>query len=156
MGRAAVLLTAVLVLAVGATSAEARRSAAVRAVEANINSVRAEHGCGPLRVHAGLTRVADRQAHLLLAEGRLSHDAGTPFAQRVPEAAPAAQIFGEDLAWGSGPLALPASIVEAWMNSPPHRDVLLDCRFSLVGIGAASGRFGENPHATVYTADLAG
>jgi uncharacterized protein YkwD len=46
---------------------------------------------------------------------------------------------GEILAWASGPLATPRGIVDAWMASPEHRRILLDPRFSDVGVGVAFG-----------------
>jgi uncharacterized protein YkwD len=46
---------------------------------------------------------------------------------------------GEILAWASGPLATPRGIVDAWMASPEHRRILLDRRFSDVGVGVAFG-----------------
>jgi uncharacterized protein YkwD len=155
MRRAAVLLTAALALSAGASSADARGQREARSVESSINSVRALHGCGPLRLHAGLARAAGLQARELLADGRLDHDAGTPMEQRLRSAAPAMHLMGEDLAWGAGRDALPDSIVRSWLNSPVHRGVLLDCRFSQLGVGIAAGRFGDHGEATVYAADLA-
>jgi uncharacterized protein YkwD len=124
-------------------------------MESSINDVRAQHGCGPLHLHAGLARAAGRQARLLLADGQLDHDAGMPFAQRLERAAPDARLVGEDLGFGSGRGALPDSIVQAWMNSPTHRSILLDCRFSELGVGVATGSFGSSGSGTVYAADLA-
>ena len=156
MRRAAAILIAGLALSAGASTAHARDAAtASRAVESKVNDVRAEHGCGPLRMHAGLTRAARRHARLLLAEGRLDHDAGTPFEQRLQRAAPEAQMLGEDLAFGTGRAALPSAIVETWMDSPPHRSVLLDCRFTDIGVGIATGAFGSRGYGTVYAADFA-
>ncbi|HET6172153.1 MAG TPA: CAP domain-containing protein [Gaiellales bacterium] len=155
MRRAAVLLTAALALSAGATSADARGLRAARSVESSINSMRAQHGCGPLRLHLGLSRAAGRQARLLLADGELNHDAGTPMPQRLHRAAPSASLLGEDLAWATGTLARPRSIVRAWMHSPMHRRIMLDCRFSQLGVGIAAGRFGGRAHAKVYTADFA-
>jgi uncharacterized protein YkwD len=155
MRRAAVLLTAGLALAAGASSVDARGIEATRAVESSINNVRAQHGCGPLRLHAGLARAAGRQARLLLADGQLDHDAGMPFAQRLQRAAPDAHLLGEDLGFRGGRGAPSDSIVQSWMNSPPHRSILLDCRFTELGVGAATGDFGSSGYGTVYAADLA-
>jgi uncharacterized protein YkwD len=155
MRRAAVLVTAALALAVGASAADARGLQVERVVESSINSVRAQHGCGPLRLHAGLTRAAGTQARLLLADGRLDHDAGTPLMQRLQRAAPSMHLLGEDLAWSDGRHTLPSSVVRSWLRSPVHRSILLDCRFSHLGLGIATGRFGRHAHATVYAADLA-
>ena len=155
MRRAAALVIAGLALSAGASSVHARGAGATRAVESQVNDIRAAHGCGPLRMHVGLARAARKQAHLLLAEGRLDHNAGTPFAERLQSAAPAAHMLGEDLAYGTGRAALPSAIVQSWMNSPPHRSVLLDCRFSDIGVGIATGTFGSRGYGTVYTADFA-
>ncbi|MEN0013911.1 MAG: CAP domain-containing protein, partial [Solirubrobacteraceae bacterium] len=51
----------------------------------------------------------------------------------------AAWALGENIAWGSGSLSTPANIVVAWMNSPEHRDNILDARFREIGIGVALG-----------------
>jgi uncharacterized protein YkwD len=46
---------------------------------------------------------------------------------------------GENIAWGSGGYATPRSIVRAWMNSPPHRENILNGRFREIGLGVARG-----------------
>jgi uncharacterized protein YkwD len=153
--RAAVLIAVALVAVAATPSAGARALRAERSLELAVNGVRAAHGCGPLRLHSGLARAAGTQARRLLAAGRLDHDAGTPLTQRLHRAAPSAHLLGEDLAWGAGLRALPGSIVRAWLHSPLHRAVLLDCRFSRLGVGIAKGRFGGHADAAVYAADLA-
>jgi uncharacterized protein YkwD len=156
MRRAAVLLIAVLAVSAGASTVDAHGLRAARSVESSINSMRAQHGCGPLRMHIGLSRAAGRQARLLLAGGALNHDAGTPMSQRLYRAAPSSSLLGEDLAWGTGSAALPRAIVRAWMRSPMHRRIMLDCRYSQLGVGIAAGRFGHlRARATVYAADFA-
>ena len=65
-------------------------------------------------------------------------------------------VIGETLAWGSGTYASPASTVESWLHSPPHRAILLDPDFRFVGIGSRGGRFAGQPWARVYTADFRG
>ena len=62
--------------------------------------------------------------------------------------------IGEILAWGSGTYASPAAAVRQWLNSPPHRAILLSSRFTLVGIGVAYGHFLGHSGAAVYTADF--
>jgi uncharacterized protein YkwD len=156
MRRAAVLLTAALALSTGVSTANAHSQRAARSVESSINSVRAQHGCGPLRLHVRLSLAARTQARLLLADGVLDHDAGSPMPQRLHRAVPSASLLGEDLAWGTGSDASPSSIVQAWMNSPMHRKIMLDCRFSRLGVGIAAGQFaGNSARTTVYAADFA-
>jgi uncharacterized protein YkwD len=48
-------------------------------------------------------------------------------------------VVGENLAWGSGVLATPKSLVNAWMNSPPHRENLLAPDYREVGMGVVFG-----------------
>jgi uncharacterized protein YkwD len=62
---------------------------------------------------------------------------------------------GETLAWGDQGRGTPHAIVEAWMNSPPHRSVILDGRLRNIGIGLVWGS-PSNPgaRAATYTADF--
>jgi len=48
-------------------------------------------------------------------------------------------VVGENLAWGSGALATPRAIVQAWMDSPAHRENLLSPDYREVGVGIVSG-----------------
>jgi len=48
-------------------------------------------------------------------------------------------VVGENLAWGSGGLATPRALVNAWMSSLPHRENLLSGDFKEVGMGVALG-----------------
>jgi uncharacterized protein YkwD len=48
-------------------------------------------------------------------------------------------VVGENIAWGSGSLATPRSIMRAWMNSPGHRANILNRRFREIGVGIAKG-----------------
>ena len=47
---------------------------------------------------------------------------------------------GEIIAWGCGTLATPRAIVRAWLNSPPHRAIMLgDGRVAGVGVKRLAG-----------------
>lgn len=50
-----------------------------------------------------------------------------------------AWTVGENLAWGVGAAARPASIVNAWMHSGPHRRNLLAREFRRIGLGVTVG-----------------
>ena len=52
-------------------------------------------------------------------------------------------MLGENLAWGTGALATPRSIMQAWMNSAGHRQNILNREFREFGVGVAAG----NPSA---------
>ena len=48
-------------------------------------------------------------------------------------------LIGENLAWGTGALATPGSIMQAWMNSPGHRENILNPEYREIGIGIVTG-----------------
>ena len=48
-------------------------------------------------------------------------------------------LVGENLGWGWGSYATARSIVDAWMNSPPHRFNLLHPRFRQIGVAVVRG-----------------
>jgi uncharacterized protein YkwD len=53
------------------------------------------------------------------------------------------------LAWGTGSLGSPPAIVQAWLNSPGHRRLVLKRGFRDVGIGVVAGYpFGSAAGAT--------
>jgi uncharacterized protein YkwD len=62
-------------------------------------------------------------------------------------------VVGENLAWGAGALATPKALVNAWMNSPPHRENLLSGEFVEVGMGLVYGtpKQGSDDGVTVTT-----
>jgi uncharacterized protein YkwD len=49
-----------------------------------------------------------------------------------------AWTLGENIAWGTGSFARPGDTMVAWMNSPHHRDNILNPQFREVGIGVAT------------------
>jgi uncharacterized protein YkwD len=64
-------------------------------------------------------------------------------------------VVGENLAWGSGALATPQSLVNAWMNSPPHRENLLSSDFGEVGMGVSYGTpSSDGPDGVTVTTDF--
>ena len=64
-------------------------------------------------------------------------------------------VVGENLVWGSGALATPRALVNAWMNSPPHRENLLSGDYKEVGMGVAYGTPDtDNPDGITVTTDF--
>jgi uncharacterized protein YkwD len=62
--------------------------------------------------------------------------------------------IGENLAWHTG-AASPRTIVRAWLRSAPHRRIMLDPAFRVVGIGTAPGTPTHRSAAgKTYTADF--
>jgi len=88
---------------------------------------------------AGVTPLLDRSA-LLKAEairtcGSFSHTpCGAPFSRTFQQAGYGLASIGENLAWATGGLAAPQSIVNAWLASPAHRANLLSGRWRDAGV----------------------
>lgn len=129
---------------------EPRLDTRERAVIHRVNAVRADHGLAPLSFGGRLSRAADRHARRQLRARVLGHQVGgeAPLATRLARAA-RVQPIGE-VVYFSGRGARSAAIVRAWMDSPPHRAVLLHPDFGRAGIGIRTGRGGL--YATVDVA----
>ena len=119
-----------------------------------VNRIRAHHGLRRLKASRRLARAASRHTNDMLARDFLSHASsnGTGMAQRLRRYTRAHWI-GENIAAVSG-RATARRAVRMWMQSPPHRAVLLSPSGRRIGIGKRRGRLGSSPLA-VFTADLA-
>ena len=152
---AAALLTifAMLLSAAGANAATCTDAhttpaqdarAAHRATLCLLNQERAAHGLRPLRSNDALATAARGHSRDMVRRSFFDHTApgNVTFVDRIRRAhyAPRGSwSVGENLAWGSGNLAEPASIVANWMRSPGHRANILNGRFRAIGLGIARG-----------------
>ena len=118
-----------------------------------MNEARASNGLRPLRVDLRLEGAARQHSSRMLQVQSLFHG---NFAQRIRRAGVRAPRVGENLAWGSGPLAGARSIVNMWLASPEHRANLLHAGYRTVGVGVRSGSFSGYPGAVLITTDFAG
>jgi len=102
----------------------------------SINKTRAAHGLGAFGGERHLRRAADGHARDMVRYRYFAHQrAGGPsFGTRLRKAGWHGRAAGEALAWGCGKLASAAATVRAWMNSPPHREILLG-GYKRAGIG---------------------
>jgi uncharacterized protein YkwD len=124
-----------------------------------INAARAKHGLSRLGSADSLTRAAAAHSRDMAARDFFSHDSpgGSTPKDRIAGAGyldgASSWAIGETIAWGSGGLASPSSIVRSWLRSPGHRAILLDERYDDVGIGIALGAPGGASGAT-FTGDF--
>ncbi|MFF1817784.1 CAP domain-containing protein [Kribbella sp. NPDC058245] len=103
------------------------------------NTERAKAGCGPLQLNGALNRAAQGHANDMVENHYFAHnseDGRTP-ADRMRAAGFAGGSTAENLATGSRD---PAAVVNAWMNSDTDRSNLLNCSFTMLGVGYDSGR----------------
>jgi uncharacterized protein YkwD len=110
-----------------------------------LNGERADHGLAPLRANGKLAAAATAYAADLVAGSYFSHTArdGSGLRERIARTGylprGADWVLGENLAWGTGALATPGSIMQGWMNSPGHRENVLNPDYREVGIGVVAG-----------------
>ena len=110
-----------------------------------LNGERADAGLAPLTLNAKLAAAASAYARDLVAGSYFSHTGrdGSTIRTRLDAAGylpeDAGWAIGENLAWGTGPLATPGSIMQAWMNSEGHRHNILNPEYREIGIGVVVG-----------------
>jgi uncharacterized protein YkwD len=164
----AALSTAILVSSPVATPSAAtkleRRAALEAAVVYEVNRVRASKGLAPLRAAPSLRSAARSHSHAMLMHGFFSHDSadGTAFSERIrryySNAGYARWSVGEALMAGQRRSVDAQSVVAAWLDSPPHRAIVLSPTWRDAGIGVlyaptAPATFG-GAEAIVVTADF--
>jgi uncharacterized protein YkwD len=116
-----------------------------QAVLCVVNQRRSENGLRTVVPNRRLAVAASRHSADMVQRRYFAHTSlgGTTFSARIHRARyirPGRRwLVGETLAWASGPGATPGGIVDAWMNSPEHRRIILEGRFTDVGIGVAAG-----------------
>ena len=97
-----------------------------------------------LSKNAKLTQAAQEKLKDLFKEQYFSHNApdGKTFSSWVKDVDYAYTIVGENLAMGFGDAQ---QIIDAWMQSPKHRENILKNQYTEIGLAVASGKFnGKN------------
>ena len=128
-----------------------------------LNRTRRAFGLDGLKVSPALSRAAFRHSNEMALSGEFAHESpdGTPFWKRVQRYYPlsgyATWYAGEALLWSSPDVSARAAVAD-WLASPPHRKILLDPKWTEVGVsavhdGRASGAF-RNLECTIVTADF--
>lgn len=155
------IITATLMLpgsAAAERSPDACASTAVSAVDGKtkrrmrqsilclVNRERATRGLERLRPARELRVSAQRHTYDMRRRGYFGHvtPAGGVLYERVRRTgylarASGAWNIGETLAWGAGSRGTPAGLVDALLDSPSHRQVILASGYREVGIGLALG-----------------
>ena len=107
-----------------------------------------------MRIDVRLARIARSHSFSMLRHDVLTHNSfdGGSFATRLRRVGPRSR-FGETLAWAPGRTGRAGTIVRLWMNSAPHRAVLMDGSLRRVGVGRWFGSMGAQRGVAV-TADF--
>ena len=120
-----------------------------------LNATRAAHGLRPLVVSDALENAAVTHSRELIQAGVFQHDSpdGTSFVQRLKHfyspSGYSSWTAGENLLYNTADIDAETAI-RAWLDSPPHRENMLNPDWREVGIGSvhastAGGTFGGAP-----------
>jgi uncharacterized protein YkwD len=115
------------------------------ALKCEIERIRAQHGLRRLRDDKRLDKAARRHARDMVSRSYFSHytPAGSDVADRARRTGYAKSScswsLGEVLAWGVAGRSTAAATVQAWMDSPEHRHILVSRRYSDFGVGTVAG-----------------
>jgi uncharacterized protein YkwD len=99
------------------------------------NAARVRAGCEKLRVSRSLAKAAEAHSAEMAHRDFFSHTGanGSRFTQRTKRAGFTAQPMGENIAWG---YKNAEGVTRGWLRSPGHRRNMLNCRSTLIGVGA--------------------
>jgi uncharacterized protein YkwD len=157
------ILTALAVLiSAGLSTSQAASAATIpprkQLLEA-INHTRAAHGLRAVQGAPSLRTIALGHSSDMLRRGYFAHTSptGSTLSYRIQRSgfiSEYAWTAGETLAWGWGTRAGAKATIQAWLNSPEHRAILLSSTYRWVGIGRNCGSFLGHANACVWTADF--
>lgn len=114
-----------------------------------INAHRATLGCGPLSWHGQIAAVGERYAREMNDKAFFGHvdPDGSTLKDRLNRAGVSGYaLAAETIAAGQGTAE---KVVQDWLNSPEHRKILEDCRYTDVGVGYWEG---EGPYRRYWAA----
>jgi uncharacterized protein YkwD len=156
----ALAATVALLIAPGAARSASRpsyMSPMEWSVLRNVNWVRRHYGLRALRADPGLTHAAEAHTHDMAQHFYYAHNSlsGGAWWARIRRYVHAREV-AETLNYIVGPRSRrrePRTIVISWMNSPPHRAILLSRGLRRIGISRQSKRRHGRP--AFYTADYA-
>lgn len=98
--------------------------------------------CGAIGDDPVLTVAAQRHANDMLntgVGGHIGSDGSSPGARIADAGYSRAGYTGEIVYWGTGSHATPSAALDMWMESPPHRAIILNCAFTAGGFAIARG-----------------
>ncbi|GIF14066.1 CAP domain-containing protein [Actinoplanes teichomyceticus] len=115
------------------------RSPVQQQILALVNRQRERSGCRPVTLDRRLIEAANRHAADMARREYFEHTSpnGDRAGERVSEAGYHWRWYGENIARGQ---ESPWEAMDGWMNSPQHRENIVDCRLDEMGVGLALDR----------------
>jgi uncharacterized protein YkwD len=105
-----------------------------------VNRKRAAEGLRALRLDRKLQRAAGRHARDMVKHDYFAHqrDGGPDLTARLDKVGWNGKAWGETIAYGCGSSSSPKATLKNWLNSPPHRDILLSGDYGRGGLGVGA------------------
>ncbi|MFD1939600.1 CAP domain-containing protein [Nonomuraea mangrovi] len=106
------------------------------------NAERVKGGCHPLKHDARLRRAAFGHSADMAKNDYFDHDSqdGRDMADRIRATGFTGSALGENIAMGQRSAV---EVVKGWMNSDGHRKNIMNCSYTLIGVGAAKDAKGQ-------------
>jgi uncharacterized protein YkwD len=139
--RTAVLFALLLCLLIVPASASAQ-SPALQMLR-KVNAFRAKHGVRPVHLSRSLAHTAARYSRHMMHTGYFGHASSIHASRRY-------RTLGEIIEMQRGNRPGVGLAFHDWVNSPPHRSVMLMSQFRFAGAGFVSGRF-HGQRTTIWT-----
>jgi uncharacterized protein YkwD len=108
-----------------------------------VNAFRRAHGVPAVHFSVSLAKSASAYSHYMMSHGYFGHASRIHASRRF-------RTLGEIIEIHRGLSAGVATAFRAWVNSPPHRSVMLMSDFKVAGAGFVSGRF-QGHRDTIWT-----
>jgi hypothetical protein len=105
-----------------------------------VNQARAKVGAQPLKWSQAAADVAMTRAREIVARPDHRRPDGRDWVTAVQEAKLQGSAFGENIATGQRE---PGEVMASWLNSPGHRNNILNPAFNRLGVGALAGPDGQ-------------
>ncbi|RSS82263.1 CAP domain-containing protein, partial [Streptomyces sp. WAC05292] len=111
-------------------------SGAAAQILALVNKERAAVGCPALTVNEQLAKAAQAHSEDMASHTTMSHTGsdGSDPGERITRAGYEWRTYGENVAYG---YSTAEQVMQGWMNSPGHRQNILNCAFKEIGVGLA-------------------
>ena len=150
---ALIALIAISVAAPVATGTTA--SSAEKSVIGWINAARSARGLVGLRYDVKLASISGTRASRMASRNVMSHTVGGNLGSQLDAYNVHWFRYGEDIGWSTAtwPSSSAKAIFNMWMNSAPHRALILSDRFNYIGVGLASRDSGRKTFASAVFAE---
>jgi uncharacterized protein YkwD len=142
--------------------ADLTKKQARKSVLCLVNRERADAGLGALKRSKKLERAAQKHTNRMRGTGCFDHecpgeaDLGSRLdAVGYLGGGLLSWLYAENIAWGRDWRGTPSAIVDAWMDSPPHRANILSGNLRDIGVGFAKGTpTSTKANGGLYTQDF--